>query len=565
MCGIYGFSISKNLINKNKFEKEQLKIMSVRGPDHQAYYEFKENIFLKQIYHSRLSIRDLSSFSNQPFKMKNFEHTISYNGEIYNYRELKDKITISGLNLESDGDTELIYKLFFLYKEKCFDMIEGMFSCAVEHRGTLYLARDKLGIKPLYYYYKNNNFIYGSEVNYFKNKYLNLNLSLNKNSIINFVLMGSIYQPSTIYNEIKSLEPGCVLILDNKNKIYSKKFFNLKDLYEMSNNNLEISYKEAINQLKNNFEDTVKKHTISDVDIACAISAGLDSININLANKNLELDVEYFHLKFNDFANSRFDESFKLEQFKNIMNFDLKTSIIFESQNYDEYLNKMDQPTIDGYNNFLISKFIKESNKKVFLSGVGGDEIFLSYPTFKYLPIFNKLNFHKFKFNKFFRNIKFSKILNLISSNNIVYKYLIFRSVNNLSNSVLSIYDINQNDVFNFFDNIVESISLPKINTHMQISYLEYKFYLQNQLLRDSDWTSMANSVEQRVPHIDVKFLSSSLNLINKYKLSKKNIYFNSNISNFKFMEFDRKVGFLTPNHFENIDKKQINILSRYE
>ena len=284
MCGFVGaFSSEKLSLECKENLKLMIKKISHRGPDGSGYYE--HNNFNTQF--ARLSIIDLNNRSNQPFIDSSKWFVLVFNGEIYNFLKLKKELKKDKIKFKTSSDTEVVIESFKKWGKACLNKFEGMFSFVIfdKKNKSIFLCRDQLGIKPLYYLKLNKVFYFSSEIKTFKNI---LKFGLNKEKIIEFSVFGSIAGEETLIKGIKQINPGNLLELNSKINIKKKNYFNLKDTFYNSKekNSLDDIHQELIN--------SVKTHTISDVGYATQLSGGLDSslvtaITSKYKSKNFKL------------------------------------------------------------------------------------------------------------------------------------------------------------------------------------------------------------------------------------------------------------------------------------
>ncbi len=412
MCGIAGFCGNKIAVPNENNIKNCIQTLRRRGPDSNGIktksYLNKKIIFI----HTRLSIIDLSSNSNQPFE--DDEGSLIFNGMIYNYIELRKKLISMGVKFRTSSDTEVLIKLLNIYKEKAFKMLDGMWSLAYYNFKSfqLILSRDRFGEKPLYYYKKKNNLFFSNSIKSLQ-RLSGLKLEFDKSKVnqqLNYSDKSIGINNKTIFNKIYQLDSGSYLKFDlKKNKIKKKKFWKLK----ISQKN--ISFKTATKKIVKLLDDIILTRVRSDVKNCLLISGGLDSNTIAYyAKKNSKIDG-YSLIS----SNKYYDESdlIKLSGKKHNLktNFvgssnkdSLKTlkSIISNSYNI--------LPTTSAMGFALLCKKIKEDKKRVILTGAGGDELFAGYYVnfLAHLLSLDKKKFHKnFKFwnlnvKKYIRNIR---------------------------------------------------------------------------------------------------------------------------------------------------------------
>ena len=377
MCGISGY-FGKNTISPYTIKKT-LDLMSVRGPDNQSYFNLEsKNDNKLSLLHSRLNIIDLNDRSNQPMKFGDI--TIIFNGEIYNYLELKKKLQKKGHFFKTKSDTEVLLKCYSEYGLSMNTYLEGMWSYAIydNQKNKLILSRDRFGEKPLFYSKINDNFFFGSEIKYIKSL-SGKNFEPNLKKIIKFCSHGyrSLKENNnTFYKKIYSLEPGNNLVLNNKLDYEFKKYWQIK--LKNRSDSEKKSVKNIQNILFNNFEKKFR----SDVPLAFCLSGGIDSNSLASIAKNC------FNIKLNTFSiidkNSNYDESenikyasSKLES--NHRNVFLKKNNFLE--NLKGIINHFDQPvsTISYFVQNLLMKEIGKEGFKVSISGTGSDELFTGY------------------------------------------------------------------------------------------------------------------------------------------------------------------------------------------
>ena len=538
MCGISGISYfgnqSLNINDLKKYLDNSSKFMSSRGPDGNGTW-INDNHRVG-FSHRRLAIIDTREVANQPMVDKKNGNVIVFNGEIYNYKELKHSLIKDGYKFHTESDTEVILKLYHRDGVSCIESLNGMFAFAIwdDSSKKILLFRDPLGIKPLYYYKNKESIFFASQA---KAIYENLNKKpiIENAGLVGFYLFGHVPEPFTIYQGILSVDPGSCLSIDISGQIKQIKSFSFNKLLEQSNDPTSTTL-ESVELLLN---ETIAKHLISDVPLGVFLSAGLDSAiifkyvtNILRGKENNYTPVNINSLKgitlgFHEYKNSKNDESVLASLFASQNNIDHSTSFVsYENflENYEDFFRSMDQPTIDGLNTYFVSLAAKKNNLKVVLSGLGGDEIFQGYSNFKSIPrhLFLAQKLMPEIFGGYVRNFlkhflkrkpKISSVLEY--SETIGHSYLLHRSLF-LPWELESILEKN------VIDSGLEKLSVTqKINNTVpqnvdnlqKISSIEMQWYMRNQLLRDSDWASMAHSIELRVPFVDLQFIKGIFQL----------------------------------------------------
>ena len=556
MCGICGIKFQNSQSN-NEIKEKFLKVLNNihhRGPDSQNYYHDK-NLYIGT---TRLKILDLDKRSDMPMKFDDL--IISFNGEIYNFLEIKEKLISIGEKFITTSDTEVILRLFKNYRFESFKMLEGMYAICIYDLKTkeIILARDTFGIKPLYYSFFDNKFIFSSELKSIVKVFKNLN-KINYNSCFDYLIKGSILEPNTPYKNILSLKPGNILIVQDNLDFRIKNIETVTSIIRDSENS-EIIYTK--DDFFHELNKQIIKHTQSDVPLALMLSSGIDSIYIQKILNNL---ITPFTLGYEFCKKTKDDEINEIKK-----NFKLNNHITYyandnEILNLNKNFNDLsDTLSIDGLQFLLISQFIHKNNFKVALGGFGGDEIFNSYPSYKYLRFFNnfkKIIPKKISFLLNFKHHKIQKLSNLIkNADNLEEMYINFRSIFNKKDAINFLKEnqilIEENEI-NLSEKISEYTSDIKFINN-KIKSLEINVYLRDQVLKDLDWASMKYSLEIRVPFLTKSLLkiSSSKYLVNSLK--KDDLFLYGGLKKTKYYQNYIKKGFSTPS---NINKKQKEFL----
>lgn len=529
MCGLVCIFNYQNHEAVNIDQLNSIKdSMKFRGPD-------GEGVWLNRtkevgLGHVRLSIIDLDTTSNQPLLSDCKRYVIVFNGEIYNYKELRNELIKSGYIFHTKSDTEVILNLYKKFGYDFHKKIRGMFSFIIwdDREKEVIAVRDHFGIKPLYYYDLNGQIIFSSSVKSLSSE-KNLDLSISEAGHVGFLMLGHIPEPFTLYKNIKAVPTGSIMLVRKKEKKFTK-YFDLKNEIENSLNTLHTKKENKIDDLNNYIDETIDYHMTSDVDVSLFLSGGLDSGTIlSYMSKNYK-NNNSITLGFEEFNNTPNNEVIRAEKFaqKFQSNHIIKTiDKNFYLNIEKDFYNKMDQPTVDGLNTYLVSCIAKENNYKVAISGIGADECFGGYPSFTQIP----------KLLKYLRKIPYKNTLfnTLNSINNIINlniksKYL---GILKFSDSVAESYFLRRGlhmpweirDLLGetFFDRGYKELNLIKTmenemihnaDIRTNIIILEFNNYLKNQLLRDADWAGMANSIEIRTPFVDYHFFKKLLPLI---------------------------------------------------
>lgn len=527
MCGIAGVLTLSLQAETERYISIIQKALDHRGPDDRGVYLSKHREVA--LIHSRLAILDLSQNGHQPMSIADQRYWITFNGEIYNFLELREQLHREGETFFSHTDTEVILKLYVKYGKKCVDFLRGMFAFAIwdDREKVCFIARDPLGIKPLYYWQNGSTLIFASELRAIMATGL-VPKQLSPLGLYRYLTNGSVPEPLTIIEGVKILEAGTYLIWQS-GQIQQQKYWEINfQTFPEGNQILSPDQKiheisEAIATTRSALLDSVKHHFISDVPVGVFLSGGIDSTAIVAIAKQIQnQELRTFSIVFNE---DRWNEGALSKQvaqdFDTLHTEYLLTADIAQSL-LSEYWRSLDQPTIDGFNTFCVSKLAHHHSMKVVLSGLGSDELFGGYSTFQQVPwmVSQRQNvtfanaISKLVGNGLERLPKSPKYRRigafLLKENSIKNAYGLARGVFSdweayqlvqfyLGNNI---GDRLQNEIINSLK--IEHQNYPQFPTAQdEVSYLELSRYMRNQLLRDSDVMSMKWGLELRVPFVD--------------------------------------------------------------
>lgn len=376
MCGIAGY-IGDQKIDSSVVTKT-LTLMKNRGPDYKNFYQTEINKAQFLLLHSRLSIIDLESRSNQPFFKDDL--VIVFNGEIYNYLELKKKLINLGCNFFTNSDTEVIVESYRKFGENCIKNFEGMWSFVLLDlkKKKIFMSRDRFGEKPFYYYYTQKNIFFGSEPKFIFSL-LGRKLKVNSKKLSEYLVLGyrSIFKErETFYENLHELDPGTNLILDFELNKEKKKYWQLKF------QPMKLSEKDVYEESKRLIQKSMNLRLRSDVPIAFCLSGGIDSSSLAaITSVSLNKKIHTFSVIDSD---TRYNEKKEIEEITNHLGCQY-TLIESNTVNFIERIEKIINyyqapiPTISYYVHNLLSEKIKENGFKVAISGTGADEIFTGY------------------------------------------------------------------------------------------------------------------------------------------------------------------------------------------
>jgi asparagine synthase (glutamine-hydrolysing) len=525
MCGICGI-ISEN----RKVDFEEIKKMNDllihRGPDEEGFF-LENNVALAM---RRLSIIDLKT-GKQPIFNETQDKVIVFNGEIYNFYNLKKELINKGHIFKTNSDTETIIHLYEEYGKNFVKYLRGMFAIAIWDRREkkLILVRDRLGKKPLFYYYDSNFFLFSSEINPILS-FKNISLSINLKALDMYLTLQYIPAPYTIYNEIKKLEMSSILEFSN-GKISIEKYWEIPKKTE------NISYNDAKEKLKQIVEEAVKLRLVSDVEVGAFLSGGIDSsIVVAIMSKYSNKKVKTFSIgfkeeKFNELAYARqVAKMYSTDHYEFIVEEELTDIIDNLIVNYGEPF--ADPSAIPSY---YVSK-IASRYLKVTLNGDGGDENFAGYRRYVALKIIENIKRYTPQFiiktmdeiskilpekNAPFNKVwLFRKFLKSIENKELLRSYISTVSFFDLpekeeikSNKFKSLTstELPYNYLKNFFD--VDGDLIKKM------TYTDFNSYLPECLMMKMDIASMANSLETRSPLLDHILVEFTQTLPSNYKM----------------------------------------------
>ncbi|MBB6062107.1 asparagine synthase (glutamine-hydrolyzing) [Thermosipho japonicus] len=530
MCGIVGAFLNENNSVSPQDIKRMTNAIVHRGPDDYGIYTHK-NVGLG---HRRLSILDLSYHGHQPMISKDGRYVITYNGEIYNYLELKSELQSKGYIFYSNTDTEVVLNGFIEYNIKIIDKLNGMFAFAIYDRNDniLYLARDRYGIKPLYYKLDNAKLLFASEIKaLFQWNFIKKEIDLL--ALDEYMSFQNIFTDRTLYEGIKILKPGhYAIVKSRKNEIVFEQYkywdFNLHD-------ELQISEDEAIEELERLFIQAVKRQLISDVPLGSYLSGGMDSGSIvAIASRSLKR-LKTFTCGYDMTSVAGFEAGFDERQYAEMISNTYKTEqyevVLHEGDLYeviDDLVYHLDYPRLGmSYSNYYIanlaSKFVK-----VVLSGAGGDELFAGYP-WRYYHALGKKSKNEFidSYYNYWQRLVKDDEKNLLYTDEIKKK-------------------IPKYNAYEAFKYVFKEYDFP-IKTNKDLInaslYFELKTFLHGLLIIE-DKISMAHSLETRVPFLDNDLVDFATKIPLEYKLKnyeeyqkideneikKKDKYFETNI-----------------------------------
>lgn len=496
--------------------------MAARGPDGVGLWE--DNYQRVALAHRRLSIIDLDERANQPMHRADRRLSIVFNGEIYNYRELKAELEAKGHLFHTSSDTEVLLVLYSEYGDSLVERLRGMFAFALwdADKQRLLLGRDPYGIKPLYYADIGGCIRFASQV-----RALCTDPAVPRTpspaGLAGFHLLGSVPEPFTIFKAVRVLPAGHILSIDRNGMGTPQRFASIaKVIADARTDDTDPG------AIRTALRDSVRAHLIADVEVGAFLSGGVDSgALVGLMRDCGQERIRTVTLQFPEFDGQERDETARARQIAELYGVDFNVRRVERAEfeaDLPAILAAMDQPSIDGINSWFVSKAIGEHGLKVALSGLGGDELLAGYSTFQTIPAlyrragpFARLPGMGAISNAFIsavmprlvdRNPKARGVFSLAGSwggSWLLRRALLLPfELDGVLDPKMAREGIAELDALAL---IAAEIAPDPGSDNGRVAALESCLYMKNQLLRDSDWASMAHSVEVRLPLVDYTLL----------------------------------------------------------
>lgn len=518
ICGLFGpFPNSEQLI------RLMTSSMTHRGPDGEGIFQDDNNYIL--LGHRRLSIIDLSDDGHQPMIDSSGRFVITYNGEIYNYRELRDELTKLGHIFVTKSDTEVILESYKEWGVYCLDHFRGMFAFAIADLGerfgppvknldkippfpNIFLARDRLGIKPLLYIKTPNGLAFASELRALRDSDI-VKPYVSPAAILEFFSFGAIQQPKTIYEDVFHLSPGHMMFAWNQgNSLKIERWWDLFTASEKLKQRYSTQSSESlIEKTREILEEAARYHVVGDVPVGAFLSGGVDSAVVTALMAQQNTDIHTYSIGFTKFGEN-IDESYAAAQtaeFIGTNHHPYKVSPEFISESWERIIYALDQPSGDGFNTWLVSR-VASHDIKAAISGLGGDELFAGYPFFSdFCKTWNKNpsiidSISRFLYTQFPN--RFAGIRTILATP-LCERVIFARRIIN-QYQLKKILSPNLLPFLPYLDGLPPLPDNPEfLGPVSLLSYAEISGYLSSTLLRDSDSMSMYHSLELRPMLLD--------------------------------------------------------------
>lgn len=527
MCGINGIFGIESIADPESVVEKMNDALAHRGPDAAGIYRNDQLV----LGHRRLSVIDPHPEGNQPFFSPEKDLALVFNGEIYNYRELKKELT--DYTFRTNSDTEVILAAWRKWGRDCVAHLDGMFAFALwdTRKGELFIARDRMGVKPLYYYRTDNALLFSSEIRaLLASGYVGK--AIDRDALVDYLRYQTVHAPKTIVKGVFMLMPGHFMVIQDHDMVVHE-YWNAAS--HVSHQSEGKSYREVKDDVRHLLDESVKKRLVSDVPFGAFLSGGIDSTAVvALMSNNSDQPVSTFTVSFDEeeFSEARYAKKVA-EKFGT-----RHTEITITAQEFlsvvPRAIEEMDHPSGDGPNTWMVSRATKNAGITMALSGIGGDELFAGYDVFRRLKGLSSKQYLQYfpmmlrksggsmlrMIRPGVRSDKLDEFLRL-EYYDLEHVYPLSRQV--LKDELVAKICKGIRLPVRSVQGILESgtgSATPGVNLHelSKISYAEMYSYLQNVLLRDTDQMSMAHALEIREPFLDHQLLSYVMGVRDSYK-----------------------------------------------
>ncbi len=542
MCGIVGIIARNGSVDPDLLERAT-QSLAHRGPDDSGTAIIRETIpeaVEIGLGNRRLAILDLSPLGHQPMQDPQTGNWIVYNGELYNFREIREELEREGAQFVGNSDTEVLLRAYGRWGEDCLAKLRGMFGFAIwdARRHHLFLVRDPMGIKPLYYFSSERYFLFASELRTLLGTGL-VPRRLDRAGLLNYLAFGSAYDPVTLVEGISALPPGHSLVWKN-GTLSQKMYWDLGGTEQNGSrdvppNNTERQQIE--DELHGAIAQSIHMHMVSDVAVGVFLSGGIDSSTVTGILCRDGARLKTFSIVFREADYSEAEYSRLVAKTFHTEHHELLVSQRDALVAIPPALEAMDQPTVDGLNTYFVSRQTRAAGIKVVLSGLGGDELFAGYSSFRTVPrmerflqiwrLFPKPVQRSLSsaFGQFAPNTDQSRKLTALTTLNgsLLHPYFLSRMLFTPQRGAALFPSIDSSELdrsrASAGDRVSRTMSFDPIN---RVSYLESRCYMLNTLLRDTDVMSMAHGLEVRVPLIDHRLAEKLIAVPGRWKLDRK-------------------------------------------
>ena len=534
MCGIFGIIAHRGQIPEGVLERGT-QSLAHRGPDDSGTILVRDSAQPATeigLGNRRLAILDLSPVGHQPMQDPETGNWIVYNGEIYNFREIRRELEGLGTTFASHCDTEVVLKAYARWGEQCLRKFRGMFAFALwdATRSRLFLARDPMGIKPLYYAQTSSYFIFSSEVRTILGTGL-LPRRIDRAGLTNYLTFGSAYDPLTLIEGVTALPAGHTLYWE-QGRVRQSGYWDLAD----ESPGTDFPNKGTLAQLKPMLEEAVRLQLVSDVPVGVFLSGGIDSSALVSIIRRAGVTPGTFSIVFReaDFSEAQHSRAIAAKFHTDHHEINVSQADVLAA--VPDALRAMDLPTMDGVNAYFVSRETRAAGVKVALSGLGGDEVFGGYASFRTVPRMERFSQYWARVPGSIRaafasgleafsaaNDQNRKLAALVRGNGrLLHPYFLTRMLFTSGQMDMLLCDRDE-AVTRLADEAIRDRvrRAARFDPVNRVSYLETRCYMLNTLLRDTDFMSMSQGLEVRVPLIDHQLAKAMLALPGEWKLNR--------------------------------------------
>ena len=539
MCGIFGILANNGTVSPLLLERAT-ESLAHRGPDDRGTVVIRANTTPRLeigLGSRRLAILDLSPLGHQPMQDTETGNWIVYDGEIYNFRELRTQLQNEGVRFVGQSDTEVLLRAFGRWGEKCLGELRGMFAFAIwdAKKSRLLLGRDPMGIKSLCYCSAGQYFLFASELRTLLGTGL-IPRRLDPAGLINYLNFGSVYDPITMIQGVSALEAGHYAVWE-KGLLKDTMYWDLAPhgqastaaSYLVGN---ETARKDLESEVYATLDQVVRMQTVSDVPVGLFLSGGIDSSSLAGILSRAGIRLNTFSIIFREAGYSEAEYSRAAARAFATEHHEIMVSQgdVFDAIPYT--LKAMDQPTIDGLNTYLIARQTRAAGIKVALSGLGGNEMFAGYSSFRDIPRMERFD----RFLGYWPSIlrrPWARMFAAVASNTdqnrnlaalggrekAIHPYFLARALFTPEQRA-SLASVDEGALARANAPLQESLRHTRVLDPInRVSYLESRCYMLNTLLRDADVMSMAHGLELRMPLIDHQLADKLLAMPGAWKL----------------------------------------------
>ncbi|BAZ24825.1 asparagine synthase (glutamine-hydrolysing) [Kalymmatonema gypsitolerans NIES-4073] len=511
MCGIAG------ILTVNQYQdvletiiRRMQTAIQHRGPDDSGIYISPDK--QAALAHTRLAILDPSPAGHQPMSIADGRYWITFNGEIYNFKQLQYNLLTEGEQFHSQTDTEVILKLYQKIAYNCVEHLQGMFAFAIwdDWEKTCFLARDPLGVKPLYYWQAGSSLVFASELRTILASGLPA-VNMSMQGLYGYLISGSVPEPYTLIEGIHCLAAGHWLY-------WRPAGVSTKQYWQLNFPHATISPQEAKEKVREALVDSIQHHLVSDVPVGIFLSGGIDSTTVlALASQAQNEQLQTYSLAFEEQEWNEGEIAKHIAKEFGAEHTEYKLTASSAKELLPKFLQAIDQPSVDGFNTFCVSQVAHQSGTKVVLSGLGGDELFAGYHSFKKIPqmvawakqmqaiplLATGVGMGLAHYGTSPKMKRFGDFLQQTPSSAAAYRS--FRGIFSHTEACAIAHQYIRSPLLEKggWGEHLSNYQKQTSTLEDEISFLELSCYMRNQLLRDSDVMSMAWGLELRVPLVD--------------------------------------------------------------